>query len=179
MMFKASIKLRRFFGLPTVDGHFLASLEAITWFTRCGQPGTFDVPFPAQQVHSWDEAIAACDSRESNEAFHEADNALSSYLHANYHSRYQCWNDVVEEAKLRCIEPLTQVIWQPFAQAKSLDNVFISSVCWNVLGAVIEHEYRDCRGIPVFSTHLLDVFRHGHFPCGWAGSWPGGKLLYL
>jgi hypothetical protein len=123
--------------------------------------------------------MAACDLQESKNAFHEASNALSSYLHANYNNRYQCWNAIVDETKMRCIAPLTQFIWQPFARAKSLDDAFIHSVSWNVLGAVVEHEYRDCRGIPVFSTCLLEVFRHGHFPCGWVDSWPRGKLLYL
>jgi hypothetical protein len=123
--------------------------------------------------------MEVCRSEESTNALHEASNALSSYLHAHHHRRFQSWNAIVDEAKLRCITPLERNVWLPFAQGRSLDEVFLHSVRWNVLGAVLEHEFRDCHGVPAFSMHLLSVFRHGHFPCGWVGAWPSGKLVYL
>jgi hypothetical protein len=178
-MFQTFRKLRRLAGLPAVDLHFLASIDSVPWFSRCGAATDFDIPVLAQSVGSWDEAMEACKSEESAEAFHEARNALSSYLHVHHNRRFQSWNEIVVEAKQRCIGPLERSVWQPFARERSLDEIFVHRVRWNVLGAVIEHEYQDCQGAPVFAMHLLNVFRHGHFPCGWLGAWPTGNLLYL
>lgn len=108
----------------------------------------------------------------------DAANALSSFLHVHFNRRFQRWNAIADQAKLQCVTPLVERTWTPFAQSRSLGKRFLDVISFNVLLAIIEHEYRDCRGAPAFCTHLLEVYRDGHLPCGWEGVWPQGKLLF-
>ena len=109
----------------------------------------------------------------------EARNAMTRFLHAHYRRRRdQQWNEITKLAKDLCVLPLARDVWKPFAEARSLGKSVVDSTSWNVLAAIMEHEYRDCAGLPVFFSHLLEVYRSGHFPCGWVGTWPAGKLLY-
>ena len=75
------------------------------------------------------------------------------------------------------VTPLAERVWRPFAERHGFGKVFVDCVSWNVLGAVMEHEYRRFQERPEFSLHLLRVYRAGHFPCGWSGEWPAGQLL--
>lgn len=154
------------------------TIRAIRWFERCGQPAELDIPLVVQPVSSWREAMTACADEERLGATSDAQNATTAFLHANYARRYQRWNEIAEDAKKFCILPLQDDVWKPFAKARSLDPSFVDSTSWNVLAAIMEHAYRECVGLPVFFTHLLEVYRCGHFPCGWVGTWPAGKLLY-
>jgi hypothetical protein len=171
--------LQSWLGLRKVDQSFLASVRSIDWFAKTGRPAEFDIPLAAQPLYSWSEAMAAGAAEERAQTTLEARNRLSSYLHANHYREFQRWNDITDEVKRSCITPLTSQVWRPFANANNLGETLIHSTQWNVLAAVMEHEYAYCNGHPVFFEHLLEVYRSGHFPCGWAGSWPEGKLLYF
>ena len=169
--------LRLLLGQP-IDRRFLDAICAIRWFERCGYPAEFDVPLVVQPVWSWDEAMNACADEEREQTTLVARNAMTSFLHAHYRGRHQRWNEVTKHAKDLCVEPLKRSVWNPFAEARSLARTFVDSTSWNVLAAIMEHEYRECAGLPIFFSHLLEVYRAGHFPCGWVGTWPAGKLLY-
>jgi hypothetical protein len=161
----------------SVDRAFLRDLSSIGWFASCGRPSLLGLPFVAQPVYSWHEAVAACQSEESRSANLEPRNKLSSFLHAKYPRRFQRWNDITDEIKRTCITPLVSQVWQPFADAHGLPGPFVDCVAWQVLASAMENEYRQCDGLPFHFLHLLEVYRKGHFPCGWVGRWPEGKLL--
>ena len=72
---------------------------------------------------------------------------------------------------------MCDLIWRPFAERQGLGKAFTDAVSWDVLAAVMEHAYRDCSGRPTLFLQLLQVYRAGHFPCGWSGDWPDGMLL--
>lgn len=161
-----------------VDDSFIAAVRAIRWFEKCGQTAAFDIPLAVQPVHSWREAMTACEARDRPDAMLDARNELTAYLHASHPREYQRWNEVTAQAKQKCVTPLSTRVWEPFARAHGYSDVLVHSTQWNVLGAIMEHEYAHCAGRPVFFLHLLEVYRSGHFPCGWVGPWPDGTLLY-
>jgi hypothetical protein len=167
------------FRFSSVDRAFLQNVSSIGWFRLCGQPPALTLPFVVQPVHSWHEAVAACQSEEGRSANLEARNELSSFLHEKHPRRFQRWNDLADDIKRACIAPLASEVWQPFAQRNNLPAAFVDCVSWQVLAAAVENEYRECQGLPMYFSHLLQVYRHGHFPCGWIGRWPQGKLLVL
>lgn len=162
-----------------MDESFAASLRSLPWFERCGETAAFDVPFPSEPVYSWAAAMAACDSPAQEHASLEARNRLTSFLAARFPERDRRWNEITSEVKRGCITPLAEQVWKPFAQSHALGGSFLAAVEWQVLGALMEHEYRDCKGLPRFFSHLLEVYRDGHVPCGWVGQWPAGKLLFF
>jgi hypothetical protein len=161
----------------SVDRAFLRDLSSISWFASCGQPAILGLSFVAQPVYSWQEAVAACQSEESRSANLEPRNELSSFLHAKYPRRFQHWNELTDEIKRTYITPLVSQVWQPFAGARGLPASFVDCVAWQVLAGAMENEYRQCEGLPIHFSHLLHIYRQGHFPCGWIGRWPEGKLL--
>lgn len=170
--------LLRFLRGQSIDRTYLDAIRAIAWFDRCGDPAEFDIPLVVQPVNSWQEAMTACDEEDRRETMLEARNAMTGFLSVHYRRSDRRWNKIAELAHDLCVLPLEREVWTPFAETRSLGNRFVSSTAWNVMAAIMEHEYRDCAGLPVFFSHLLEVYRSGHFPCGWVGSWPAGKLLY-
>jgi len=47
------------------------------------------------------------------------------------------------------------------------------------LGALMGNSYLDTHHPAHFFLELLWVYEAGHFPCGWLGDWPSGKLIVL
>jgi hypothetical protein len=41
----------------------------------------------------------------------------------------------------------------------------------------MENSYLQSGHSAFFFLELLTVYESGHFPCGWQGEWPQGKLL--
>ena len=107
----------------------------------------------------------------------DARNRLTEFLHRHHREVYQRWNAIAVSTKERVVSRLCETSWRPFAESKRFPKRFLDSVSWDVLAAVMEHEYRNCKGRPDFFLQLLRVYRAGHFPCGWSGRWPGGRLL--
>ena len=66
----------------------------------------------------------------------EAQNHLTEWLHAKDRVDYQNWNRIVE-AYVVLLDNLTDHVWIPFQQKLQLDRVFVSSVQWDILGALI------------------------------------------
>lgn len=163
-----------------LDEGFLDEIRAIPWFSRCGQRITANVPMPVTTVTSWEAAVVALATPAWDNALLEARNELTVFLHKNHRSGYQAWNEKTAVAKLGCVLPLTENVWVPFSQSHGLPIQFVHSVQWNVLAAIMEHEYRGIVGLPSFFTHLLTLFKAGHCPCGWSGAeYPLGEVCVL
>lgn len=159
-----------------MDEVFVKDIETIRWFSAVGDPlPEFRIPTVA--IASKAEALAHCSDPAWGDGTLEARNRLTEFLCMRYRERDAQWNVIAELAKARTITPLVKRVWEPFAERHELGKVFVECVSWDVLAAIMEHEYRDCTGRPVFFLHLLEVYRAGHFPCGWSGEWPAGRLL--
>ncbi|HEX3313745.1 MAG TPA: hypothetical protein VHR72_02585 [Gemmataceae bacterium] len=160
-----------------MDESFALELEEIQWFHACGKSVEASLPFGAEQVQSWNQAIANCSDPSWENTTLEARNRLTVFLHSRHRDEYQQWNAVTIAAKSRIVTPLTNRVWRPFAENGGLGKVFVGCVTWDVLGAVMEHEYGRLPERPEFFLQLLRTYRAGHFPGGWIGDWPDGKQL--
>ena len=161
-----------------LDQTFLADIRSIRWFAHCGERITTDIPLVVRGVTSWQKAADACTTLEYDDITLEARNRLTVFLHLHARSEYQNWNKITEAAKEQCITPLAQSIWKPFGYERGLPEGVAGHVQWDVLAAIMEHEYRHHSGRPAFFLHLLSLYRAGHFPCGWEGGpFPHGTLL--
>jgi hypothetical protein len=163
-------------GASGMDEVFAADVEGIRWFSAVGeQLPAFNLP--AIAVASTVAALEHCSDPAWEQVTLEARNQLTESLCKRYRDRYAEWNNVADAAQSRVVTPLVNQVWKPFAERYELGKVFVDCVSWDVMAAIMEHEYRDCSGRPVFFLDLLDVYRAGHFPCGWSGEWPKGNLL--
>ncbi len=161
-----------------MDEAFAQELEAVDWFAACGQPLAVSLPFPLAPVGGWAEAIERC-SDQSWGGRHlggpqPADGVPS---HPPPRRLPGTGTPSTVAAKERVVTPLMDRVWRPFAERHGFGKVLVDCVSWDVLAAIMEHEYRDCPGRPEWFLQLLRVYRAGHFPCGWAGEWPAGQLL--
>ena len=142
-----------------MDEEFARQLEAVdcTAASQEWQSLAISLPFPAVPVRSWGEAIAHCTDQSWEDATLEAQNRLTEFLHKHHRDDYQHWNVIVAAAKTRIVTPLVERVWRPFADRHSLGKVLVDCMSWDVLAAIMEHEYRRFSGRPEFSLHLLRV----------------------
>ncbi len=160
-----------------MDEVFARELEAVDWFAACGQSLAIGLPFQVSRVGSWAEAIEHCSDQSWEDVTLEAQNRLTVFLHNHHRNDYQRWNAIVDTAKTRVVTPLMDRVWRPLAERNGFGKALVDCASWDVLGAIMEHEYQRFRKRPEFSLHLLQVYRAGHFPCGWSEEWPDGRLL--
>lgn len=154
-----------------------ARLNATEWFSRCGQSVSLQPSMPVEQVTSWPAALKQCSDPRWENVQLESQNQLSSRLHRHDPRAYARWNQLVADYKAAVIDRLTQERWLPYQMRHGLDARFVSSVQWDVLGALLENGYLGSGHGCSFFLELLPLYEGGHFPCGWKGEWPDGALL--
>ncbi len=155
----------------------VAKLRTIDWFVRCGEPGDFEVTMPIEWVKTWPQAIKGMKSRTWENATLEARNQLTAFLSQHHRERDREWNNITEKLKREVVTPLTEEVWEPFRQERCCDVVLVHCVQWDILAALMENAYLDCKHGCFFFHELLTVYEAGHFPCGWIGKWPHGNLV--
>ncbi len=151
-------------------------LRAIRWFARCGKPFDLDLTMNTDRVKDWPTAIASCNDPAWENVELEAQNQLTLWLHANNRAAYQKWNDIVLSHKSSVLTPLIEQKIIPFQVKLGLDISLVHCVKWDILGALMENSYLGSGHKAFFFLELLMVYEAGHFPCGWIGEWPQGKL---
>jgi hypothetical protein len=160
-----------------VPSDVASRLRAINWFSRCGEPLSLDLSMEIEQVRSWREAIESCKDGVWENVQLEAQNQLTVWLHQHDRQKYQEWNKLVDKHKAAVVKKLTEEKWVPYQRRHGLEMAFVHSVQWDVLGALMENTYLGSGHQCFFFLELLSVYEAGHFPCGWRGEWPRGKLI--
>jgi hypothetical protein len=160
-----------------VQSDVAARVNSIGWFAHCGERLALDLTMETEQARGWPQAIESCKAPAWETAQLEAQNQLTLWLHLNDRASYQRWNEIVVAHKDATVNPLTENILAPFRAKHDLDIALVHSVQWNILGALMEDSYLRCGHSAFFFLELLTVYEAGHFPCGWQGEWPKGKLL--
>jgi hypothetical protein len=149
----------------------LDELERAEWFSAVGHP----VPGDLALVGSWEEAIASCSSPEWDDLQLEAANELTGALAGLSRPRFDAWNDLVEGIRPLVIELVARKTRDVVAR-HALPKVFLDTVQWDVLHACMEAAYADLHP-PAFFAGQAAWYARGHFPCGWEGTFPGGRLV--
>jgi len=74
----------------------------------------------------------------------DASNDLAAFLRNKYPREYSNWNNIAAEARNfrnNEIDPKLNVI----KEENELDQELIGTVSWDILGAIMEHTYKNCK----------------------------------
>lgn len=149
----------------------LRGLETVHWF---GNAGVRDNDL-SEVTTSWDDAIVSCRSRRWQDLKLDATNQYSLRLLERSRQRYNRWNDVVNQLK-----PFTEALVDDRLRACALDQQIVVQIVgdlrWDMLHLAIEAEYADVFP-PGFYAGLSYWYTTGHFPCGYNGPFPGGRIV--
>jgi hypothetical protein len=156
---------------------FIDTLFSTRWLSACGTALVEPSPFALVQVSSWNEAEASCSTIDWENTTLEARNDLGTFLQLKNMNRFSEWNEITKKAKAEIVFPLTEKVWSPYLAREGLGKEVLDCIQWDVLAACMEDAYRDFVGLPHFFADLLAIYRAGHFPCGWSGAYPNGKLI--
>jgi hypothetical protein len=152
-------------------------VESIDWFSAVGAAVEVDGAreLSVHRISSIAEANDQLSSGARESATADAAARLTAWLHEHCPSDYQVWNELARAAK-EVIGRTALPAARAFATSHSFDGVIVDCVAWDLLNAVMEASYAQCRP-PVFFVDMLTVYEAGHLPCGWDGTWPDGTLL--
>ena len=149
----------------------LEKLDKASWFSRVGAKDTD----AAIVLSSWQEAIEYCSSHEWENLCLEASNQYCERLLERSPDRFNKWNQVVAELKPTTI-PFVQRKIETVVREQKLPKVFEDTVQWDILHVCMEAEYADVYP-PGYYASQAYWYVKGHFPCGWEGKFPAGKLI--
>jgi hypothetical protein len=149
----------------------LNELEGINWFTKVGLR---DSDYPVF-LKTWKDAIESCESDAWESLRLEAANQYCERLQEHNVQRFDNWNILVQEVQ-QIVTPLVLRKTKTVVEANRLPKIFVDSVNWDILHLCMEAEYGDIFP-PGFYASQAYWYVHGHFPCGWQGNFPDGRLI--
>lgn len=149
----------------------IEELECANWFSAVGQ---FDLEH-VKILSTWDEAIDVCVRTAWRDITFEAKNLLTERIFKAGRERFNDWNNI-----LKAIEPNVKDLVRrkigKVAHDYDLPELFTKCVEWDIRMLLMESEYSDvCQ--PGFFSALAFFYVKGHFPCGWEGQHPQGRLI--
>lgn len=140
------------------------------WFRNIGAIET-----SVEVLDSWDKAIESCGSLEWEGLCLEATNQYCERLVERSPEKFNQWNDTVSAIKpivQALVEEKTELAMREF----NLPKIVYDTVFWDILHLGMESEYADIFP-PGFYASLAFWYDRGHFPCGWRGAFPDGRLI--
>jgi hypothetical protein len=149
----------------------LDELKNAAWFSKVGVKDATT----AIVLSSWKEAIEHCASVEWENLCFEASNQFRARLVERSPERFAKWNDIAVELKKTTI-PFVRGKIEDVVQEHSLPKVFEDTVQWDILFVCMEAEYDDVYPASFYASQAYWYVK-GHFPCGWQGDFPQGKLI--
>lgn len=150
----------------------LEELENADWFTNVGK--SYESP-NIILVKTWKDAIQWCQSQYWEDLTLEAYNQYCERLFERSKERFNLWNDVVAEMKTY-VSPLVERKTEQIINKNDLPKVFFHCVFGDIIGVCMEAEYADIYPPGFFASQAFWYVK-GHFPCGWEGEFPDGKLV--
>jgi hypothetical protein len=153
------------------DYDMIALLEAVDWFACVGEL----VDAPVKRVTSWQAAERNCGEHAWKTAMLESSNDITRGLYINFPDAKHPRNDVVIRIKT-FTEPLIAAKTRSFVEANLIAKAILGTIEWSILHIVLAAHFGDMYLSP-FYTDLADWYVQGHFPCGWEGKYPQGRLI--
>ncbi|NJK44559.1 MAG: hypothetical protein HC933_09980 [Pleurocapsa sp. SU_196_0] len=153
-----------------------AILLEVKWLNRVNQFDAKDIEFSSkiERCPSWDSAIKEVMDRNWRNIKLEALNQTSSFLDAKFRKEYQSWNNVVDEIDIVVDQIFTQ---NPIHLDATLPMENLKKIVRSdITRVLIESAWSDYLE-PKFFAAIGFVYVKGHFPCGWRGVFPDGKLF--
>jgi hypothetical protein len=149
----------------------LEKLEKANWFACVGVEDTT----AAIVLSSWKEAIEHCGSIEWENLCLEAVNQYRERLVERSKERFNMWNEIAIELKKTSV-PLVRRKIEAVVREHGLPKLLEDTVQWDILHVCMEAEYADIYQ-PGYYASQGYWYVKGHFPCGWKGDFPEGKLI--
>ena len=147
-------------------------LRATDWFVNVGQPiDGADV----KRAYSWKEALAytlCVDWR--NLTLEAGHNDLTAQI-VRSDRLAQLWKRSLGHLRPKVTEIVQERATQ-ISREYDFPKGFSDSVQWCVLHACLEEEFRG-KIEGHFNTDLISWYLKGHYPCGWDGKYPAGRLV--
>ncbi len=151
-------------------------LRKVQWLSRVGTPSSFVLPFSYRFVKDAGVATAAIEQPDWENWTLERGNDTTSFLSKRFPSRDASWNVIVKKAKEFMQSELEPRLLPALSSALPGSKVAVDAVRWDLVSALMEAAYADCRP-PLFFTHLVMVYEAGHLPVGWDVRIDPGTLL--
>ena len=149
----------------------IAELDDTDWFGNVGRVDSQNAIF----LSSRGDAVLSCSNEEWDALTQEAANQYTSKLMQADAQQFKKWNVLVQEVKEATV-PLVLKKTLAVVEANNLPKVFIDTVQWDILHLCMEAEYAEIIP-PGFYASQAYWYTRGHFPCGWQGHFPKGKLV--
>lgn len=149
----------------------LDRLRGVEWFHAVGK----ERKGPFVNVHSWAEAVQWCGSDDWRDLQLEAANRYCEQLVKRSRERFRTWNDVAHKVR-EVVIPFVKEKTEAVIRANDLPKAFQDSVRWDMIHLCMEAEFADVYP-PGFFASQAYWYVEGHFPCGWDGEFPDGKLV--
>lgn len=152
-------------------------LRTVSWFSNVGRSTPLTLPLSHRFVSDASAAKEVIELPEWEDWTLEQRNKLTSYLHARFRNRYSGqWNKIADKAVQFLADEIESRYLPNLAHTLVGSKVAGNAVQWDLLAALMEAAYADCRP-PLFFTHLVTVYEAGHLPVGWDASCDPGTLL--
>ncbi len=152
-----------------VRGAFDA-LADTRWLSRLGEPTPEDAAI--LRVRSWDEALAPffAPSRLYDVHGHLLTPALRCLAAVGDEPARGRW--------LKAVEDVSAFAFYANAIPRSLGRMadWVDNYLFKYLTYLLAELVVDDDSVTAYFRDLLPWFHAGHFPCGWEGDWPEGKL---
>jgi len=158
--------------MKIITRNTLLHIISKTLFSKVGQPLSNNVTI----ANSWEEAVNECSKLKYIELKFAAGNQLTSAIHHAAKDVYNLtWNNNVVEIKSFIIPFVTEQV-ERLRLSSEVTSVIRNAVGGDLIDLGLEAEYSEYVK-PGFFAGLSYWYDQGHFPCGWQGEYPQGKLM--
>ena len=151
---------------------FLFSLERAKLFSAVGLKNADDYRYAS----SWMDAMSFCVGTKWSNALIESLNDLSGNVLKVSPERYREWNSLITGMRPRLLE-FAESVTDSLRREQKLPDKFTFSVLACLQGVGMEHGYSDIVKPGFYTNTILVCLQRGHFPCGWDGKFPDGRLI--
>lgn len=125
-------------------------------------------------VSSWEEAEFYCRSESWGEVQLEERNKFTLKLNSDDASALDNWSRDLKLVRSQLEDAINQHLEDKFF-IRNYKAVF-NSVLWDFISIAMISNCSDIECSNFYST-LFKYYDAGHFPCGWKGAWPEGRLM--
>lgn len=146
-------------------------IEKVKWFSKCGKSETEDIGFKYLIADSWKDALELnFEDKWVDICIDENANLIKiTGDEIDFDENYDLYLTFFTNRILPLIQEYTVI--------NKIDFSISSNVRAVVINSLLENMYKDKYDLSMIFTKLLNVYKKGHFPCGWDGNYPDGNLV--
>lgn len=149
------------------------TLDQTRWLEEVGRPWQERVISDVTIVRSWDEALTifAEDIQYNANGVLEAPCARVDAILERYPERKAWWQNARDEAK----RYTAFSAWVPDVLPQEQQDLLYENL-WEYVSMLLVEIIASPEAECTYFREQLPWFHAGHFPCGWEGDWPRGRM---